>query len=155
MLEGFMPTISWPSNEIEPLLVLLMPEMAMKIELLPAPLAPSSTTSSPLPACRLTLSRARKLPYDSETPSSFSMFGSQVSVDHQRVAADLGRCALGDLLAVVQHDDLVGQAHDHVHLVLDQAHGLAVVHELADQIGQAHGFFGVHAAGGQIGRAHV
>jgi hypothetical protein len=39
-----------------------MPLAAMKIELLPAPFAPSSTTSSPGSACSVTPLSARKLP---------------------------------------------------------------------------------------------
>ena len=32
----------------------------------------------------------------------------------------LGRRAVGDLLAVVEHHDAVGQVHHHAHVVLDQ-----------------------------------
>ena len=77
---------------------------------------------------------------------SCSSVAAQIGGDHGGVVADLGGCALGDLLAVVQHDDLVGQAHDHVHLVLDQAHGDTALDDLADQLGQALGLLGVDAA---------
>ena len=42
-------------------------------------------------------------------------------------ALDLGGQALGDLLAVVQHGDVVGDLHDHAHVVLDEQDGEAEV----------------------------
>src|SRR3954447_2284426 len=44
----------------------------------------------------------------------------QVRLDHGRIALDLGRRALGDLAAEVEHVNPVGKAHDQVHMVLDQ-----------------------------------
>ena len=40
-----------------------------------------------------------------------------------RVACDLVGRALGDLAAEVEHHDLVGDAHHHRHVVLDEQHG--------------------------------
>src|SRR5215510_2987419 len=48
---------------------------------------------------------------------------SKVRLDHPWVGPDLIGCALGDLLAHVQHRDAVGDVHDHAHVVLDQDHG--------------------------------
>ena len=44
--------------------------------------------------------------------------------------------ALGDLLAEVEHDDPVGDAHDQAHVVLDEQHGEPSVADLADQVHQ-------------------
>ena len=46
----------------------------------------------------------------------------EVGLDDARVVADLGGRALGDLAAEVEHDDLVGDRHDHRHVVLDEQH---------------------------------
>ena len=48
------------------------------------------------------------------------------------------RLALGDLLAVVEHRDLLGDAHDHLHVVLDeQDRQLALVAQLAHELASA------------------
>ena len=39
------------------------------------------------------------------------------------IAADLGGRAVGDLAAVVEHRDAVGQVHHHADVVLDQDDG--------------------------------
>src|SRR4030095_8993624 len=48
--------------------------------------------------------------------------GAEVGLDHLGVSLDLGRRALGDARAVVEHGDPVGDPHDHLHLVLDEEH---------------------------------
>ena len=53
------------------------------------------------------------------------------------LALDLGRRALGDLLAVVEHRDPVGDAHDDLHVVLDQQDRQAeLVAQLPDEARQ-------------------
>ena len=47
---------------------------------------------------------------------------AQVGLDHARVLLHLLRRALGDLLAVVEHRDPVGDPHHDAHVVLDQQH---------------------------------
>ena len=48
--------------------------------------------------------------------------GAQVGLDHAVVRLHLGRRALGDLLAAVEHGDAVGDAHHDLHVVLDHQH---------------------------------
>ena len=56
--------------------------------------------------------------------------------------------AVGDLLAVVEHDDVVGDPHDDAHVVLDQQHRDAVlVADEAQQLVQLGGFARVEAGG--------
>src|SRR3954463_11765839 len=57
---------------------------------------------------------------------------SEISLDHLRVALDLRRPPLGELAAVVQHRDLVADAHHHVHVVLDEHDGTAGVADAAE-----------------------
>ena len=49
----------------------------------------------------------------------------EVGLDDPRVVPDLQRLALGDLLAVVEHRHLLGNAHDHLHVVLDHGEKIA------------------------------
>ena len=45
---------------------------------------------------------------------------------------DFGRQALGELLAEIEHDDAVRQAHDRLHQVLDHQDGHAALADAAD-----------------------
>ena len=53
---------------------------------------------------------------------------AQVGLDHPGVAADLRRRALGDFLPVIHDADILGNVHDHPHIVLDQQDGDAHFH---------------------------
>src|SRR5438876_9489206 len=107
-----------------------MPERLSSSVLLPAALAPTTATISPAATSRLTSRRMWTSPYQAFTPAASSKGEvlSEVGVDDPTVAHDLGGRALGDLLAVVEHDDPLGHAHDHGHHVLDheQRHPLGV-----------------------------
>ncbi len=48
------------------------------------------------------------------------MGDAEIGVDDGLVGAHFGRRAVGDLAAVVEHRDAVGQAHHHADVVLDQ-----------------------------------
>ena len=70
---------------------------------------------------------------------------AEVGLDHPLVGADLGRRALGDLGAVLQHGDPLGDAHHHLHVVLDQQDGDAPlvadpVHERGERRADSCGF---------------
>ena len=65
----------------------------------------------------------------------FAVGCAQVGVDHDRVLLDLGRRALRDHLAEVEHDDPLRHRHHELHVVLDQQHGDAQLGaHLADQL---------------------
>src|SRR5581483_3599130 len=71
---------------------------------------------------------------------------AEVGLDHALVALDRGGRALGDLLAVIQHSDHVGHAHNHFHVVLDEEDGEAqLAAQLVDELRQLARFNGVHA----------
>ena len=54
---------------------------------------------------------------------SVDVFFAEIGADHFGIALDLGRRAVGDDAALVQAHDAVGDAHHHLHVVLDQQHG--------------------------------
>ena len=73
---------------------------------------------------------------------------AKVGFDDLRVRGDLRGQALGDLLAVVHHVDVLGNVHDHLHVVLDQQDGDAEL--VADAPEQQQGVLAlgrVHARG--------
>ena len=74
---------------------------------------------------------------------------AEVGLDDLGVAADDRGLALGDLLAVVEDDDVVRDAHDHLHVVLHEEDGGAGGGDLGDQVVDLLGLDGV-AAGGRL-----
>ena len=66
--------------------------------------------------------------------------------DDVRMTRDVGRRALRDFLAVVQHDDAVRERHDRRHDVLDDQHGHALRLHLPDERDHALDLGGVEAA---------
>src|SRR5712691_8675587 len=75
-----------------------------------------------------------------------SMRNAEIGVDHGLVFLDLVGRAVGDLAAVVEHDDAIGKVHDHPHVVLDQRDRRAVlVVHVDDQARHVLFFIAVHA----------
>src|SRR5262249_702222 len=56
-----------------------------------------------------------------------SMAHAEIGVDHGLIGLDLGRRAVGDLDAVIEHENAIGQVHHHAQVVLDQSDGGAVM----------------------------
>ena len=50
----------------------------------------------------------------------FLVVDTQIGCDHLRVVAHRFRIAIGDLLAVIENDHVVGDLHHHAHVMLDQ-----------------------------------
>ena len=50
----------------------------------------------------------------------FLIFDAQIGADDGRIVLHMCRRAVRNLHAVVEHDDVVGNAHDHAHVVFDQ-----------------------------------
>src|SRR5215471_12774042 len=139
-----------PSKRTLPPVLRTVPEMARRVVVLPAPLAPSRATIVPSSTFSDTPCSALTEPYDAWTSvSSSSAIGlsPQVRVDDRLVLAHLARGALGDLLAEVQHHHPVGDAHDQVHVVLDHEQGEAeLLVDPPDQVGQVAQLVVVEAA---------
>ena len=76
---------------------------------------------------------------------------AQIGLDDHWVGLDLLRGALGDDLSEVEHADALADAHDQVHVVLDEHNGdLEGVPDLDDVLHQLGGLGGVHAGGGLV-----
>src|SRR5215472_16751504 len=75
-----------------------------------------------------------------------SMCHTEVGIEDRLVAADLGRRAVGDLAAVIQHHHTIGDVHDHAHVVLDERDRRPelVVH-VEDEAAHVFLFLDVHA----------
>src|SRR3984957_3313521 len=126
MAAGGIPVMSRPSKRIRPDWAASSPMIAFSMVLLPAPLLPTSATTSPGSTSRLTSSTARTGPYETRTPETSSkgiVARPQVGVDDVRVLSDFGRRALCDFLAVVQDKDLFAYVHHKPHIVLDEEDG--------------------------------
>ena len=73
---------------------------------------------------------------------------AEIGLDHARVGGDGLEGALGDLLAVVESDDTVRDALDHVHVVLDHEDRVApLLAQAADQLGDLERLVRVHPRG--------
>src|SRR5688572_31679539 len=104
-----------------------MPMMALSVVVLPAPLRPSSVTTSPACTSKLTPCRMWDSPYHacrSRTDSSASgNAGAHVRLDDVRIAGHRGVVALGEDLPAGKDRDRVGQLLDHAQVVLHHEHG--------------------------------
>src|SRR5258705_1257676 len=115
---------------------------------LPAPLGPTRQTT--VVAGTFTVSPRRTSaarPYPAWMSMSSSMgSAAKVGLEDRRVGPDHRRRAFRDQPAAVGHDDVVADAHDHVHVVLDDDEGLALRVELAHERAEAVDQRRVHAA---------
>ena len=128
-----------PRNSTPPPTGRLRPDSARISVDLPAPLAPSTATSSPFSTSKIDIADhiegavAGAQPLGGEQSVTRGrqrllavargvQLLAQIGLEHERVAGDLGRRSFGDLLAGVEHDDVIGDGHDELHVVLDQQH---------------------------------
>src|SRR5437867_6808116 len=151
---------SMPSMTIDPEVGRMRPDTTRISVVLPAPLGPMTPTASPRRTSSDTSNSAWKLPYPARTDFSSSMggadvtrcpragasslrerrhrrvLGSEISLDDTRIARDLRRKALGDLLAVIEHHHAVDDAHQDPHDVLDPDDGdTRLLADSAQQVG--------------------
>ncbi len=71
---------------------------------------------------------------------------AEIGGDHLRIGLDLGGRALRDLAPVIEHDDVVRNAHDDAHVVLDQKDRQRMLFaDLEKQVVQLAGFARVEA----------
>src|SRR5687768_5822994 len=122
--------ISLPSKLILPAEARHRPMMVRRQVVLPAPLRPSSMVSECCGTEKFTPCRMWYWPMWVFTPASCRRSGTRYPAEpsgrdtkigflHDRRGDDFGRLAIGDELALMQHDDAVGERPDHVHLMFD------------------------------------
>src|SRR5215510_14153169 len=154
------PTSEPPSKTTSPSRGTRSPEMARRVVVLPAPLLPRRATTSPSPTWKVTPFKARISPYDTWRFLTSSTLGvhprrplapAEIGFDDARVLLHLGGAPLRDLLSVVEHGDVVGDLHDHAHVVLDEEDGEAeIAYQLAQEGHEAARLALGHARGGLV-----
>src|SRR5688572_18706683 len=126
--------ISAPAKRIEPLRRSTMLMTDFKVVVLPAPLRPSSVTSSPWPISKSTPCKICDSPYQACRPATLSsasaMARPDIGFDDQRILRHGLVGSFGQHLTTRQHGDRVGQIGDDRHVVLDHQHR-AVLRDLA------------------------
>ena len=80
---------------------------------------------------------------------------AEIGLDHQRIALNVRRRALGDLLAEIEHRHAVADPHHQPHIVLDQQYGDAAALELGDGIQERHALGHVHAGGRLVEQKNI
>src|SRR5690349_6993838 len=145
-------TVSWPFTTIEPARRPTRPSTDLSVEVRPAPLRPSSVTTSPLFTVRSTPCSTCDSPYHALRPEmrrTSLMGGSHVRLDHLRVGGNLGIRPLGQHGTALQHRDRVADPGHHAHVVLDHEHG-AAGGDLPDELLHAIHVLVSHAGGGLV-----
>src|SRR5437867_4590027 len=145
MVAGSRPWISRLSKTMRPALGRSSPEIARRVEDLPAPLAPIRQTSSPCAIERSMPRSAATAPYAAATPSTFSTSRSQIGADDVGMRLHGRRGTLGDDGAVVEHDHRIAESHDDAHVVLDEQNGDALIADGPDETTDDVLFYARHA----------
>src|ERR1700704_133145 len=117
---------SWPPRWMLPCRASIRPTNDLRNVVLPAPLAPSSSTVSPARTSRSTPHSTCMVPYPASTPLAFisgaasgGMLASQKHFDDLRHLHGDGELALKDLLAGIHDNDAVGDMFDEPHQMFD------------------------------------
>src|SRR5215510_4362385 len=140
-----------------------MPMTVLRVVVLPAPLRPSSVTTSPGRTSKSTPWRMCDSPYQAwrsrtsrRAPPAMSLGVPlpHVGLDHLGIARDRRVVALGEDLPACEHGDGVGEGGDHAQVVLDHEHG-AVQSDAADEGGDALHVLVAHARGGLVEEHHL
>src|SRR6478736_1709115 len=131
--------VSAPSKVMDPSRRGTAPMIDLSVVVLPAPLRPSSVTTSPSAISKSTPCRMCDSPYQALRPFTSSRLAiprPQVGLDHARILGDGGVIALGEDLATLEHRDAIGERRDDGEVVLDHQDRPVRRHAL-DQRGDA------------------
>src|SRR6266436_9563022 len=115
----------------------MIPDIARKSVVLPAPLAPISAVMLPAGIDRSIPRSTGTSPYPAHKPTTSSrdmMPPAEIGFDHRCIGGNGGRQPLRDLASVRHHHDAVRQGHDRAHDVLDDQQR----DPLAPDIGEDH-----------------
>src|SRR5712691_8957730 len=115
---------------------------------LPAPLRPTSVTSSPPPTRNDTFRTACASPYQAErsvtSRARLAMRLSEVGDDDRGILTDCRVRALRDDPALLQHDDLVGELGDDAHVVFHE-HDRAAHTQATDELDRSPDILEAHS----------
>src|SRR5688500_10314250 len=117
--------VSTPENLIEPSRRPTMPITDLSVVVLPAPLRPSSVTTSPSRTSKSMPCRMCDSPYQALRPLTSRRLGMsrpEVRLHHARIPGYRVVVAFGEDLTPLQHRDGVGKVRDHRQVVLDHQH---------------------------------
>src|SRR5581483_737111 len=161
--------ISLPSNAIAPERLAMMPMIDLSVVVLPAPLRPSSVTTSPSRTSRSTPCSTWDSPYHAcrlRTDSvvfaavaagvagaASTMIGSEIGFFHALVFRQFGIAALGEHPAPRQHGDDVRKRSDDAQIMLDHQDGVAL-RDALDQRRNAIDVLVSHAGGRFVEQHH-
>src|SRR4051812_38830892 len=120
------PMSSLPSKRIEPCRRATMPMIDLSVVVLPAPLRPSSVTTSPSATSKSMPCRMCDSPYQALIPLTsrrLGMPGSQIGLDHASILRDGVVVPLSEDLAALEYGDPVRKRRHHRQVVLDHQDG--------------------------------
>src|SRR5260370_14085547 len=135
--------ISLPLSAIEPERLSSSPMIAFRVVVLPAPLRPSSVTTSPARTLKSIPCRILDSPYQAwrlPTVRVSAMRLPRIGGHHVGARRDLGIASFRQHFAAHHHGDGVGELGDYIHVVLDQQYRAALA-GLADQLRHAPDIF--------------
>src|SRR5262245_44621018 len=121
-----------------------MPMIDFMVVVLPAPLRPSSVTTSPANTSNVAPCSTCDSPYQACSPSTassgaapgLSMAGPEIGFAHAGIGRDRCIVSFGQHPAAGEDGDAVGQVGNHAEIVLDHQHG-AIGGDPLDQRGDA------------------
>src|SRR5262249_33177065 len=142
---------SRPSSCTEPVRWPTMPMIDLSVVVLPAPLRPSSVTTSPARTSKLTPCSTCDSPYQAcrfsiASSAPLGMANAEISLAHLGVRRHGRVVAFGEHAAARQHRDAVAQIRHHAEIVLDHQDG-AVGRDPLDQRRDAADVLMAHAGG--------
>src|SRR5215831_10307770 len=147
--------MSRPAKAMVPPLGLVRPSTARSSDDLPAPLAPSTATTSPSARVMEIPRTACTRPYrtsSSCTASTVPLYRlgrrcAEINLLYQGVVANVLGAALGDLTAEIENDHVLAQRSDEMHVVLDDQHREPINTDLFELRLQRFGFRRVETGG--------
>src|SRR2546423_982789 len=139
-----------------------MPMMDLSVVVLPAPLRPSSVTTSPANTSKAAPCSTWDSPYQACSPSTaskgappgLSMADPEVGLAHARVGGYRLVVALGEHSAAREHGDAVREVGDHAEIVLDHQHR-ALGGDRPDERADAIDVFMTHAGHRFVEQQHL
>src|SRR2546421_10510884 len=144
------------SNRIDPSRRATMPMIDFSVVVLPAPLRPSSVTTSPRATWKSMPCRMCDSPYHAFRPftssSASAMARAEVSLHDLGIPGDRLVIAFGKYLATLQYRDAVRELRHHRKIVLDHQHGAVGRHALDERADTLD--VGVRHAGGRLVEQH-